>query len=109
LTIAAALSKLPAMPEQTPAVTKLRAFVAANYQTVQEAALELGESPSAFTAWFAATARPGGSKRAVIEAWTGGAVAAGEWLTKRDREKVRAAARMAARRRASAGGEGVAK
>lgn len=108
MTMPPALVKLCAMPEQTPAVPKLKAFVEANYRTIQEAANELGESPSAFTAWFAATARPGGSKRAVIEAWTGGAVAAGEWLTKRDREKVRAAARMAARR-ASAGGEGVAK
>ena len=108
MTMPPALVKLCAMPEQTPAVPKLKAFVEANYRTIQEAANELGESPSAFTAWFALTARPGGSKRVVIEAWTGGIVAGWDWLTKRDREKVRAAERVA-KRRAAAAGEGVAK
>lgn len=94
------------MHEITPAVAKLKAFVTANFRTVQEAARELEEAPSAFTSWFSAGARPGGTKRAELRAWTGGAVDPDDWLTKKERTRVRRLERVAARRATERGEAG---
>lgn len=58
------------------------------------AAKQLGVSPVTVHFWLKKTHRPSGSKRELIEAWSGGRVPREAWLSLSDRQELAAARKI---------------
>ncbi len=62
--------------------------------TAAAAAKELRVSPVTIHFWIKKTHRPSGSKRELIEAWSGGRVPREAWLSLSDRQELAAARKI---------------
>lgn len=77
------------VPPLTEAAKKLALFIDKSGISHKRAAAAVDATHPALFAWLRGTAKPDAYRRALIEAWTGGAVRASAWLSEAERVYLR--------------------
>lgn len=83
VTVTATMPKEPQPPGEGS--RKLAAFIAKRGLSCKRAAEAVDSTHPALLAWLKGTCKPDAYRRALIEAWTGGAVPATAWLSEPER------------------------